>query len=195
MPRAISSSFGASAMELPCSLMCGMLPIPTASPDPAAACVMLGVGLSMRTVIRPCFIAFATIHSILLIGGMFVPAAFVNLAIRAEEVRGAIMPPGMITTRETPADAMRDMAAANPRLVTYAAPPSARGDQLLVPRIVDGVKIYDLDASVIRWNILPDVPVTAYAINHQVPGPRLEFVFASTLQITFQTRPPCTGMG
>jgi FtsP/CotA-like multicopper oxidase with cupredoxin domain len=128
--------------------------------------------------------------TIVLIAGMFVPAAFVNLGIRAESVRGAIMPPGMITTPETPADAMRDMAAADPRLVTFRAAPDARGDQPLTPRIENGVKSFDLDASVIRWNILPGISVTAYAINHQVPGPRLEFTEGDHVRINFTNHLP-----
>ncbi len=89
---------------------------------------------------------------------MFVPAAFVNMGISAEEVKGAIMPPGMIMTSDTPADAMRDMAAADPRQATFTAPADAQGDQLLQPRVENGVKVYHLDASIVGWNILPDVP-------------------------------------
>lgn len=127
---------------------------------------------------------------LLLFAGMFVPAAFVNMGVSAEEVRSAIMPPGMITTSDTPADAMRDMAAADPRLVTFTAPVAARGDQVLEPRLENGVKVYHLDASVVRWNILPDVPVTAYAINQQVPGPRLEFTEGDHVRIEFTNHLP-----
>ncbi|HEV8177166.1 MAG TPA: DUF4396 domain-containing protein, partial [Gemmatimonadales bacterium] len=90
---------------------------------------------------------------LLLLAGMFVPAAFVNLSVRAEEVKSAIMPPGMIMTATTPADAMRDMAAADPRRIRFTAPAAARGDRLLQPRIENGVKVYQLDASIVRWNI------------------------------------------
>jgi FtsP/CotA-like multicopper oxidase with cupredoxin domain len=127
---------------------------------------------------------------LLLLAGMFVPAAFVNLTVSAEEVRGSIMPPGMIMTASTPADAMRDMAAADPRLVRYTAPVAERGDRLLKPDIENGVKVYHLDASVVRWNILPDVSVTAYAINHQVPGPRLEFTEGDHVRIEFTNHLP-----
>jgi manganese oxidase len=41
------------------------------------------------------------------------------------------------------------------------------------PRLEDGMKVFDLEASVIRWTILPGTTVDAYAINGQVPGPRL----------------------
>jgi FtsP/CotA-like multicopper oxidase with cupredoxin domain len=127
---------------------------------------------------------------LLLLAGMFVPAAFVNLSVRAEEVKSAIMPPGMIMTATTPADAMRDMAAADPRRTTFTAAVAARGDRLLPPREENGIKVYHLDASVVRWNILPDVPVTAYAINQQVPGPRLEFTEGDHVRIEFTNHLP-----
>jgi FtsP/CotA-like multicopper oxidase with cupredoxin domain len=127
---------------------------------------------------------------LLLLAGMFVPAAFVNLSVRAEEVKSAIMPPGMIVTATTPADAMRDMAAADPRDITFTAPVAARGDRLLTPREENGIKIYHLDASVVRWNILPDVAVTAYAINQQVPGPQLELTEGDHVRIEFTNHLP-----
>ena len=128
--------------------------------------------------------------ALMLCAGMFGPAAFVNLRIRAEEVRSAIMPPGMITTPETPGETMRDMAAADPRDVTFTAVASTRGGQPLAPRIEGGVKIYDLDASVIHWNILPRTQVTAYAINKQVPGPRLELAEGDHVRINFTNHLP-----
>jgi FtsP/CotA-like multicopper oxidase with cupredoxin domain len=141
-------------------------------------------------VTRPQLITVTVVTLLALLAGMFIPAAFVNLSVRAEEVRSAIMPPGMITTADTPPDAMRDMAAADPRLVSYTAPANARGDRVLAPRIESGVKIFDLDASVIRWNILPNIQVTAYAINRQVPGPRLELTEGDHVRINFTNHLP-----
>lgn len=143
-----------------------------------------------RDVTNAQLVTLTAFTGICLIAGMLVPAAFVNLSIRAEDVRGSIMPPGMITTPETPADAMRDMAAADPRLATFTAPVAARGDQALAPRIENGVKVFDLDASVIRWNILPGTQVTAYAINRQVPGPRLELTEGDHVRINFTNHLP-----
>ena len=68
------------------------------------------------------------------------------------------MAPGMIMTRDTPGEAMRDMAAVDPDAIRFTAPTDARGDQELAPRIEDGVKVFDLETSVIEWNILPDEP-------------------------------------
>ena len=141
-------------------------------------------------VTRPQIVALTGFTLLALLAGMFVPAAFVNLGVRAEEVRSSIMPPGMIMTAGTPADAMRDMAAVDPRIVSYTAAISARGDRILAPRMENGVKVFDLDASVIRWNILPRVHVDAYAINRQVPGPRLELTEGDHVRINFTNHLP-----
>ena len=130
---------------------------------------------------------------LMLAAGLYVPAAFHNLRLSAESIgRSLIMPPGMITTAETPADAMRDMAAADPRLVTFHAPIAARGDRPLAPRIENGVKVFDFDASVIQWYILPNKSVTAYAINHQVPGPRLDVTEGDHIRINYTNHLPET---
>jgi hypothetical protein len=147
-------------------------------------------GASAETVTRPQIAALTGFTFFALFAGMFVPAAFVNLRVRAEEVRSAIMPPGMITTPGTPVEAMRDMAAIDPRSVGYTAPVDAKGDRVLTPRLENGVKVFDLDASVIRWNILPRVQVAAYAINRQVPGPRLELTEGDHVRINFTNHLP-----
>ena len=144
----------------------------------------------VEAVTRPQLVTLTSVTFLALLSGMFVPGAFVNLSVRAEEVRGAIMPPGMITTADTPPDAMRDMAAADPRIVSYTAAKNARGDRVLAPRVENGVKVFDFDASVIRWNILPYVQVTAYAINRQVPGPRLELTEGDRVRINFTNHLP-----
>jgi FtsP/CotA-like multicopper oxidase with cupredoxin domain len=53
-----------------------------------------------------------------------------------------------------------------------AAPPDARGGRPLAPEIdAKGVKVFRLSTGIVRWPILPDVTVGAYAYNGQVPGP------------------------
>jgi FtsP/CotA-like multicopper oxidase with cupredoxin domain len=141
-------------------------------------------------VTRPQLAALTGVTSIALLAGMFVPAAFVNMRVSADEVRSAIMPPGMIMTASTTADAMRDMAAVDPRHVLFEAAATERGDRPLQPRIENGVKVFDMDASVIHWNILPNVRVGANAINRQVPGPRLEFTEGDRIRINFTNHLP-----
>ena len=85
---------------------------------------------------------------------MVAPANWVNLGLSARDVGGRIMPPGMIMDRDTPAAAMRDMSAVHPRYYTAEYGLDTRGDRELVPRLEDGVKVFDLETSVIRWRIL-----------------------------------------
>ena len=106
--------------------------------------------------------------------------------------RGVIMPPGMIMDRDTPAEAMRDMAAVHPRYVTVRHGLDVRGDRELRPRDENGVKVFDLETSIVRWKILPDVHVDAYTYNGQVPGPRLHFRQGDRVRINVTNRLPET---
>lgn len=101
-----------------------------------------------------------------------------------------VMPPGMIMTKSTSMDAMRDMAAVDLSQVTYSAPLAARGDQPLAPTTVDGVKVFNFETSLIRWNILPGVQVAAYAVNRQVPGPRLQLTQGDRVRIKVKNTLP-----
>ena len=139
---------------------------------------------------RPQLAALAGVTLFMLATGMIVPGFSVNLRLSVKDVGGTIMPPGMIMPFDTPAETMREMSAVRPREVSYRAPADARGDRLLEPRIENGVKVYDIEASVIRWNILPDVAVDAYAYNRQVPGPRLQVTEGDHVRINFRNRLP-----
>ncbi len=123
---------------------------------------------------RPQLVAVAIASVVSLTAGLLWSAYSINLNLGARDVGGAVMPPGMMMTRDLPGAAMRDMAAVDPNAVSYRAPSSAQGDRLLQPRLEGGVKVFDFDVSVIEWWIMPDKPVLAYAFNHQVPGPRIE---------------------
>ena len=124
-------------------------------------------------VTRPQLLAVTALTVLALAAAAVVSAARYNLTLSAHDVGGLVMPPGMIMNRETSAQAMRDMAAVDLREVAYTAPRDARGDRPLEPRIEDGVKVFELETSVIEWNILPNARVAAYAFNNQVPGPRI----------------------
>ncbi|WP_241702841.1 DUF4396 domain-containing protein [Leifsonia shinshuensis] len=139
---------------------------------------------------RPQVAAVALVGMIALVAGISAPSTTVNMSLSARDVGGSIMPPGMIMTRDTPGAAMRDMAAVDPRDVTATAAGDARGDQVLQPQLVDGVKVFDLTASIVRWQILPGVWVDAYAYNGQVPGPRLDFVQGDRVRINVTNRLP-----
>lgn len=136
----------------------------------------------------PQLAALSGVSLLLLALGMAAPANWVNLSLSARDVGGLIMPPGMFMDRDTPAEAMRDMAAIHPGLIEASYGLDSRGDKVLEPRIEYGVKIYDLETSVIRWSILPNVTVDAYAVNGQVPGPRLHFQQGDRVRINVTNR-------
>jgi len=139
---------------------------------------------------RPQIVAVAILTLLALLASLAYSASKVNLRIAGEQVKGSVMPPGMIMTNDMPAAAMRDMAAVNPDDVSYSAPPGARGDSTLQPRIEGGVKVFDLEASVIEWNILHDKKVMAYAFNRQVPGPRLRITEGDRVRINVTNKLP-----
>lgn len=91
---------------------------------------------------------------------------------------------------DTPGASMRDMAAVDPRLTVFEAKPDAPGAQVLEARLENGVKVFDLEASVIRWSILPGETVEAYAYNGQVPGPTLRVTEGDRVRINVTNRLP-----
>lgn len=147
-----------------------------------------GMHAMQSDVTRPQLAVVTMLTVLALVAAIVWSASDANLAIGADEVRGVVMAPGMIMTRDTPAEAMRDMAAVDPRAVRSVAPPEARGDQVLAPRIEDGVKVFDLETAVIEWRILADQPMMAYAFNQQVPGPRLRVTEGDRVRINVTNR-------
>jgi len=142
-----------------------------------------GMHVMGADVTRPQIAAISLLTLLALIAALLWSANHGNLTLGVHDVAGAVMAPGMIMTRDTPGESMRDMAAVDPNSVSFTAPVDARGDQELAPRIEDGVKVFDLEASVIEWYILPDEPVLAYAFNQQVPGPRIRVTEGDRVRI------------
>jgi hypothetical protein len=117
------------------------------------------------SVTTPQLAAVTTISILFLLTGLITPANWINLRLSAREVGGLIMPPGMITSRNTSVEKMQEMAAVHPRLVAREYGIDSNGDVPLEFRIESGVKIFNLEVSVIRWHILPNVAVDAFAYN------------------------------
>lgn len=149
-----------------------------------------GDGAMQPDVTRPQLAAVTMITALMLVVGMTFPALFVNMRLSARDVGGAIMPPGMIMGWDTPGQAMRDMSAVHPKYVQYTAGADAKGDTVLEPTIENGVKVFELESSVVRWNILPDIQVEGYAYNKQIPGPRLRVTEGDRVRIRVTNRLP-----
>ena len=55
----------------------------------------------------------------------------------------------------------------------FPAKTAVHGNQLLEPKLVGGVKVFELTASEMQWETEPGKMVTAMAYNRQVPGPQI----------------------
>ncbi|AFY91005.1 multicopper oxidase family protein [Chroococcidiopsis thermalis] len=106
------------------------------------------------------------------------------------QMNGLVMPPGTIMTADTSMEAMKDMAAVDLTKIAYTAPVDTRGDRTLTPKLENGVKVFNLDVSLIKWNILPDVQVAAYAFNRQIPGPRIRVTEGDRVRIEVKNNLP-----
>jgi FtsP/CotA-like multicopper oxidase with cupredoxin domain len=146
------------------------------------------MGKSDATVPQRMAVGFVSLLA--LITGLIAPANYLNLSLSAHQIGGLMMPRGMIMDRDTPADAMRDMSFVNPKLASASFDVQQKGDQELQPHMDGTTKVFDLDASVIRWHILPNVAVDAYAYNQQIPGPRLHFKQGDHVRINVHNHLP-----
>ena len=55
----------------------------------------------------------------------------------------------------------------------FPAKTAGKGNQILAPRVVDGVKVFDLTCKKIQWEVSPGRSVEAWAYNECVPGPQI----------------------
>ncbi|HWH50890.1 MAG TPA: copper oxidase [Gemmatimonadaceae bacterium] len=71
----------------------------------------------------------------------------------------------------TAADAMDEMHEKG--IKAFPAKTAGLGNQLLAPKVVDGVKVFELTAKKIQWETEPGHLVEAWSYNDQVPGPQI----------------------
>lgn len=84
---------------------------------------------------------------------------------------GAAAAPAATRTAREIADEMDAMHEAGVK--SFPAPSKGKGNQPLEPTIVNGVKVFELTASVIQWETEAGKSVEAWAYNEQVPGPQI----------------------
>ena len=65
-----------------------------------------------------------------------------------------------------------------------------RGGQPLAFRLEDGVKVFELTAKPVQWNILDDVTVTAWAYNGTLPGPLIRVTEDDRVRILVKNELP-----
>lgn len=65
----------------------------------------------------------------------------------------------------------------------FPAKTAAMGNQPLEPRIEDGVKVFELTAGVVQWEVTPGEFEEAWAYNEQVPGPQIRVTNGDQVRI------------
>jgi manganese oxidase len=67
---------------------------------------------------------------------------------------------------------------------------STKGNQVLEPKLVDGVKVFEVTASVVQWEVAPGELVEAWAYNGTVPGPLLRATEGDKIRIVLKNELP-----
>ena len=70
----------------------------------------------------------------------------------------------------------------------FPAPTKGKGNQPIEPRIENGVKVYDLTAEKLQWEVAPGQMVEAWAYNGQVPGPQIRVKEGDRVRINFTNK-------
>lgn len=68
--------------------------------------------------------------------------------------------------------------------------PQDRGAQPLDYRLEDGVKVFDLTAQAVRWDLLDGVTVTAWTYNGTVPGPMIRVTEGDRVRVVVRNTLP-----
>src|SRR5689334_12317463 len=93
--------------------------------------------------------------------------------------------PPVLSPREK-ADAMDRMHEAG--IKAFPAKTAGTGNQLLTPRMDGDVKVYELTASEIKWEVSPGKFVTALSYNGQVPGPQIRVREGDRVRVVLTNR-------
>jgi serine/threonine-protein kinase len=86
----------------------------------------------------------------------------------ADSTRVATPPPPTPREKADAMDAMHEKG-----VKAFPAKTAGKGNQPLAPRMEGGVKVFDLVAEEIQWEVEPGRKVKAWAYNGQVPGPQI----------------------
>jgi len=111
----------------------------------------------------------------------------VPAAPAAHGAAAAAPPPAKKTPREL-ADEMDAMHESGVK--AFPAKTEGKGNQLLAPRLVAGVKVFDLTAREMEWEVEPGKKVKAWAYNGQVPGPQIRVREGDRVRITLKNELP-----
>ena len=69
-------------------------------------------------------------------------------------------------------------------------PSETTGNQQIEPKVVDGVKVFELTAQVVKWEVAPGEVIDAWTYNGMVPGPLLRVTEGDNLRIVLKNELP-----
>ena len=72
----------------------------------------------------------------------------------------------------------------------FPAKTSGKGNAILQPRLVNGVKVFDITCSEIQWEVTPGQRMRAWAYNGQVPGPQIRVREGDRVRVIVKNRLP-----
>ena len=98
--------------------------------------------------------------------------------------QGSAPPPPPPPTPAQHADEMDRMHEAG--IKAFPAPTEGKGNVLLEPRLDGGVKVFDLTASKIQWEVEKGRKVEAWAYNGMIPGPQIRVRQGDRVRVTLK---------
>ena len=103
---------------------------------------------------------------------------------------------GPMASHDTSADAAATAAADamdamhEKAMKAFPAKTAGKGCQVLAPRIVGGIKVFELTARKIQWETQPGMFVEAWAYNDQVPGPQIRVRQGDSVRVVLHNQLP-----
>ena len=72
----------------------------------------------------------------------------------------------------------------------FPAKTEGKGNQILTPRVMAGVKIFDITCKVVQWEVEPGRKVEAWAFNGVVPGPQIRVMEGDRIRMIVKNELP-----
>ena len=106
----------------------------------------------------------------------------------SDESGGSMAAHPATTQGGSPADEMDRMHEAG--IKAFPAKTKGKGNQLLAPTMVGGVKVYELTARKIQWETAPGTHVEAWGYNDQIPGPQIRVKEGDRVRVVLKNELP-----
>jgi len=96
-----------------------------------------------------------------------------------------VVPPTDARARAEQMDAMHEKG-----IKAFPAKTEGKGNQLLAPRLVNGVKVFDITCKVVQWEVEQGKKVEAWTYNGVVPGPQIRVTEGDRIRMIVKNELP-----